>query len=367
MNFASSQFSGSENNSEALKTVVIDAGHGGKDPGCLGKYLKEKDVALNIGLKLGAFIKKEYPSINVIYTRDKDVFVQLDERARIANENNADLFISIHANAAASSAYGAETFVLGLHRSESQQKVAERENSIIHFEENSEEKYADFDMSPDAIIARQIQLSVFLDQSIGFASKIQSQFKEVGRKDRGVKQAGFLVLYKTTMPSVLIEAGFLTNPAEENYLRDTINQIKLANSVFKAFQEYKFELEGVQSLVVDGQGFSEAVKEHEERLGTDGEVRTFEDQKPSGLVFKVQIETSKTKVKVTDSRFKGLSVSEYKQDGLYKYTSGLFGDDLESAKIHRENLINQGFENAFIVAFYNDKRISITEAMKMIN
>ena len=193
--------------SSGIKTVVIDPGHGGKDPGCHGKHAKEKEVCLSVGLKLGAYIEQKYPHIKVVYTRKKDIFVELDQRAQIANKNNADLFICIHANAASPSANGAETYVLGLHRTESQQKVAERENSIIHFEDDPS-KYKDFDMSPDAIIARQLQLAVFLDQSINFASKVQRQFKSIGRYDRGVKQAGFLVLYKTTMPSVLIELGF---------------------------------------------------------------------------------------------------------------------------------------------------------------
>ena len=214
----------------AIKTVVIDAGHGGKDPGCHGASAQEKHVCLSMALMLGDMIKEKYPNIRVVYTRNKDVFVELNERAKIANRNNADLFICIHANAASSKAYGTETYVLGLHRTESQQKVAERENSIIHLEEDGGAKYDDFDLSPDAIIARQIQLSVFLDQSISFASKLQLEFKSIGRFDRGVKQAGFLVLYKTTMPSVLIETGFLTNPKEEKFLSITETQMQMANS-----------------------------------------------------------------------------------------------------------------------------------------
>lgn len=351
-----------EASTDALKTVVIDAGHGGKDPGCHGKSIKEKDLALSVALKLGAFIQKEYPSVNVIYTRDKDVFIELNERARIANDNNADLFISIHANAASPSAYGSETFVLGLHRTESQQKVAERENSIIHFEEDSEEKYADFDLSPDAIIARQIQLSAFLDQSIDFASKIQNGFKAIGRHDRGVKQAGFLVLYKTTMPSVLIELGFLTNSAEENFYKQELNQVKAANMLFKAFQSYKNEVEGVQKLIVDGDGYNEAVEEIEKEMD-----KTKEVEANKHLIFKVQIATSKVQLLKSDQRFKGVTVFEYKQDNLFKYTSGHFHGDLESAKIHKEKMMELGFEHAFVVAFLNNERISMSEALKMLD
>lgn len=337
-----------------IRTVVIDPGHGGKDPGCHGKHTKEKEVCLTIGLKLGEYINQKYPKIKVIYTRNTDVFIELDERAKIANKNNADLFICIHANSASPAAIGAETYVLGLHRTESQQKVAERENSIIHFEEDSE-KYKDFDLSPDAIIARQLQLSVFLSQSINFASKIQSQFKKIGRSDRGVKQAGFLVLYKTTMPSVLIELGFLTNIEEEKFLKDTVNQKKMANSIFKAFQEYKGEIEGINELVEDG---IEPIKK--KNSNNNYEVKEDKDK----IYFKVQIETSRVPISLKDNRFRGLDVQQYEQDGLYKYTAGYFEEDIEEAKKYCHELKDAGFELAFVVAFENHKRISIDEALK---
>lgn len=350
---------------DLMHTVVIDAGHGGKDPGCIGKYLKEKDVALRISLKLGEFIKEKYPDMNVVYTRDKDVFLALDERAKIANKNNADLFISIHANAASPKAYGTETFVLGLHRTESQQKVAERENSIIHFEENSEEKYADFDLSPDAIIARQIQLSVFLDQSIYFASNIQKEFGGVGRFDRGVKQAGFLVLYKTTMPSVLVEAGFLTNPAEENFLRDTLNQDQLANAIFRAFQQYKNTIEGNKVPIVDA-SYIKNVKAGKPVVASPKVESVAEKSvqlKDSDIIFKIQIDTSRDRLNLTDPRFKGEDVSEYVQDGLFKYTVDAIVNDFEAAKKRREELVQKGFQHAFVVAFRQDERMNISEAI----
>tara|TARA_B100000508_G_scaffold132802_1_gene122061 strand:+ start:15685 stop:16821 length:1137 start_codon:yes stop_codon:yes gene_type:complete len=345
--------------SSGIKTVVIDPGHGGKDPGCHGAVTNEKTVVLKIGLKLGEYIKKKYPHINVIYTRKKDEFIELDRRAEIANENNADLFICIHANAAGSSAHGAESYVLGLHRTESQQKVAERENSIIHFEENSEEKYKDFDLSPDAIIARQLQLSIFLNHSINFASKIQNQFAKLGRYDRGVKQAGFLVLYKTTMPSVLIETGFLTNKKEETFLNESVNQIKMANAIFKAFQEFKSEIEGVNALVEDGEGFKEDVKDEESPFSGN----TEEEGK---VYFKVQIETSRDKLKSSDDRFKGVQVSEYEQSGLFKYTTGLFKEDFSSANNLKKEMREKGFEHAFVVAFKDGKRIPIGDALKLV-
>jgi N-acetylmuramoyl-L-alanine amidase len=340
-----------------IKTVVIDAGHGGKDPGCHGASANEKNVCLSIALKLGELIKKKFPEIKVVYTRDKDVFVELDERANIANKAKADLFICIHANSASPSAYGAETYVLGLHRTESQQHVAERENSTIFLEDDKGEKYKEFDMSPDALIARQIQLAVFLDQSILFAEKLQKEFKSIGRYDRGVRQAGFLVLYKTTMPSVLIETGFLTNPNEEKFLADVDGQTKMANSMFAAFEKYKNELEGV-----DGQttGTTQGT--------TDSQVmpEVNEETNPvDKVVFRVQIETSSTKITSTSSRFKGFQVYEYIQDNLYKYTVGSFVGDYKSANDYKNKMKEEGFVNAFVVAFLNGERINLEKAIKL--
>jgi len=337
-----------------IKTIVIDAGHGGKDPGCHGASSNEKTVCLNIALKLGESIKKKYPGIKVIYTRDKDVFVELDERANIANKSKADLFICIHANAASATAYGAETYVLGLHRTESQQKVAERENSTIYLEEDKGEKYKDFDLSPDAIIARQIQLKVFLDQSISFADKLQKEFTKLGRYNRGVKQAGFLVLYKTTMPSVLIETGFLTNPSEEKFLSDTVGQRKMAASMFSAFEKYKMELEGVDSKTLGNNESAPIISNSvEENLEKDK------------VVFRVQIETSETKVATTSPKFNGLNIFEYKQDNLYKYTAGSFLHDFKAANLYKNELRLQGFQHAFVVAFLNGERINLEKAIKL--
>ena len=338
-----------------IKTRVIDAGHGGKDPGCHGASANEKNVCLSIALKLGDQIKKKYPGIKVIYTRDKDVFVELDERANIANKAKADLFICIHANAASPSAYGAETYVLGLHRTESQQKVAERENSTIFLEDDKGEKYKDFDMSPDAIIARQIQLSVFLDQSILFADKLQKEFTKLNRYNRGVKQAGFLVLYKTTMPSVLIETGFLTNPAEEKFLGDTTGQKKMATSMFSAFESYKNELEGIDVKTINStSGNSEVVSNTIE-----------ENNHKDKVVFRVQIETSETKIASTSAKFKGLKVFEYKQDNLYKYTFGEYEKDFAGANKYKNELREMGYQHAFVVAFLNGERINLEKAIKL--
>jgi N-acetylmuramoyl-L-alanine amidase len=337
-----------------IKTIVIDAGHGGKDPGCHGSSAHEKNVCLAMALELGRKIKEAYPEIKVIFTRDKDVFVELDDRAKIANKANADLFICIHANSASPSAYGTETYVLGLHKTDAQAKIADRENSTIYLEADKGEKYKDFDMSPDAIIARQLQLSVFLDQSIIFADKLQDEFKAIGRYNRGVKQAGFLVLYKTTMPSVLIETGFLTNKDEEKFLADEEGQKKMAGAMFTAFEKYKAGLEGVDYKTRGNQ-------EEEVKDKAPVEKNELNDK----VVFRVQIETSETKIAANSSRFKKHDVFEYQQDKLYKYTVGEFVGDFNAANSYKNELRQKEFPNAFVVAFQNGERISLEKAIKL--
>lgn len=335
-----------------IKTIVIDAGHGGKDPGCHGSSSHEKNVCLAMALELGRKIRESYPEIKVVFTREKDVFVELDDRAKIANKANADLFICIHANAASASAYGTETYVLGLHKTDAQAKIADRENSTIYLEADKGEKYKDFDMSPDAIIARQLQLSVFLDQSILFADKLQGEFKSIGRYDRGVKQAGFLVLYKTTMPSVLIETGFLTNREEEKFLADTEGQKKMAGAMFTAFEKYKAELEGVDFITRSKSEVSD---------NSSVEKKELKDQ----VVFRVQIETSETRIASNSNRFKKHEVFEYQQDKLYKYTVGEFVGDFKAANTYKNELRQKDFPNAFVVAFQNGERISLEKAIKL--
>lgn len=347
-----------EVNFASIKTVVIDAGHGGKDPGCHGASAHEKTVCLSMALMLGNKIKKEFPDIKVVYTRDKDVFVELEERAKIANRNNADLFICIHANAASATAYGTETYVLGLHRTESQEAVATRENATIHMEDDGGKKYADFEMTPDAIIARQIQLSVFLDQSISFADKLQTEFKAIGRFDRGVKQAGFLVLYKTTMPSVLIETGFLTNPNEEKFLADTLHQKEMANAMFTAFKKYKNELEGVEEQVETNETTTNS-----NTVTPTQVINNKTPDKKDVVIFRVQVETASESIALTDKKFKGNAVFEYFHGGLYKYTFGSFESDSKAATDYQNKLREQGYPHAFVVAFLNGERINLQKAV----
>ncbi|HRB38463.1 MAG TPA: N-acetylmuramoyl-L-alanine amidase [Bacteroidia bacterium] len=228
-----------------IKTIVIDPGHGGHDSGCLGASSKEKQIALEVALKLGEMITQKYPDVKVIYTRKTDEFVELHERAAIANRNHAELFICIHCNSGSPAAFGAETYVMGLHKTEDNLNVAKRENAAVLLEKDYKQKYDGFDPnSPEANIVFTLYQNAYLTQSLKFASAVQQQFEVyAGRYNRGVKQAGFLVLYKTAMPSVLIETGFLTNRTEEKYLLTEKGQNAVATSIFRAFMEYKLDME----------------------------------------------------------------------------------------------------------------------------
>ena len=230
-----------------VKKVVIDAGHGGHDPGALGSYSKEKDLALKLALRLGRLIERNMKDVKVIYTRKKDEFVTLHERAQVANKNNADAFISIHCNAMPNkkSTHGTETYTMGLHTSQHNLAVAKKENSVILLEEDYQKNYQGFNpKSPEAHIMLELYQSAYNENSLMLAQNIEHQFKsQIGRNSRGVKQAGFLVLWKTTAPSVLVEAGFMTHPQEEKYLNTSAGQHKIASGIFRAFRDYKMQLE----------------------------------------------------------------------------------------------------------------------------
>lgn len=228
-----------------IKTVVIDAGHGGKDPGCHGKASEEADVALDVALELGRIFNEYMPDVKIIYTRNKDYFVELHERAKMANKINADVFISIHCNAGPPVVAGTETYTMGLHTSDGNLEVAKRENAVVLKEDNYIENYNGFDPNSDeAHILFSLYQNAHIENSLILASKIENQFTErVNRKSRGVKQAGLLVLWKTAMPSVLVELGFLTNSTEEHYLNNKNNQVLMASGIYRAFKEYRSELE----------------------------------------------------------------------------------------------------------------------------
>ena len=240
-----SAFAPSNKKGYRIRTVVIDAGHGGHDTGCLGSSAKEKTVALAISLKLGRMIEDRFPDVKVVYTRKTDVFVELRERADIANRNHADLFICIHCNSGGKAAYGVETYVMGLHKTDDNLNVSKRENASILLEKDYKSKYDGYDPnSPESHIIFNLYQNLYMEKSLVFAAKVQAHAEEYGgRFNRGVKQAGFLVLYKTAMPSVLIETGFLTHKSEEDFLDSDKGQATMATAIFRAFKEYKVDME----------------------------------------------------------------------------------------------------------------------------
>lgn len=232
-----------------VKTVVIDAGHGGKDPGCHGKSHKEAEITLKVALELGKIISRELPEVKVIYTRKVNKFVELHDRATVANKNNADFFISIHCNANPNNAItGTETYTMGMHKTEGNLEVAKRENAVVLQEENYLEKYEGFDPnSPLAHILFMNYQNAFMENSIKFADKAERYMSEkTGMKSRGVRQAGFLVLWKTTMPSALVEIGFLTNSSDEKIIGTADGQKKIAEGIFEGFQAYKEDIENLK-------------------------------------------------------------------------------------------------------------------------
>jgi N-acetylmuramoyl-L-alanine amidase len=232
-----------------INTVVIDAGHGGKDPGTHGKSIKEKELVLKIALKVGAYIQQNLPGVKVIYTRKDDRFIALDERAAIANKQKADVFIAIHANASPSKeVYGTETWVMGLNKSQGNFAVAKRENSVILLDENYKERYEGFDPnSAESLILFELTQSAFQESSLNLASKVEHQFsKRIGRRSLGVKQGPFWVLWATAMPSILVEVGFISNSKEEDFLATESGQDLIASGIYRAFRDYKSEVESIK-------------------------------------------------------------------------------------------------------------------------
>ena len=333
-------------------------------PGALGtgRYrTTEKDIALSVSLLAGKYIKQAFPDVNVVYTREDDRFVELMERSMIANRAKADLFISIHCNSnEKKEPVGAETYVMGLHKTEANMKVAMKENAAILLEEGHELRYDGFNpKDPESMIALSLRQNVHLDHSLLYSALLQRQFKErVGRHDRGVKQAGFLVISYTTMPSVLVELGFMSNPAEEDFLQSAQGQDYLASALFRAFKEYKAQLEGVD---LGGPVQVEAPPKPEPVITSPvPQVVTAE-----GVRFKVQIVTSSKRIEPKARNFNGLEgVEEHRGAGLYKYTVGS-ETTLEAARGVQATCKEKGFDGAFIVAFRNGERIDLQEAVKL--
>ena len=332
-----------------VRKVVIDAGHGGKDPGAIGKNSREKDIALAIALQTGKYISENLPDVEVVYTRKSDVFVELRRRAQIANDSEADLFISIHCNANNSSnPYGTETYVMGLHRSQANLEVAKLENAVLLKEENYEDMYDGFDpnMDEDYITLALFQ-NAYLENSLMLASKVQDQFRERARlKDRGVWQAGFWVLYKTAMPGILIETGFISNPNDERYLNSKDGQAYIASAIYRAFKEYKLAVEDPTNKAKIASG-SKSTGTHKHNI-----------------TYRVQFASS-AKEKSTD-KFKELNdVKAYQHDGVYKYTSGNETSYQEAVKLQNKIRLNRKYRDAFIVAFDGEERIDVNEARKI--
>ena len=360
----SSNFLFSQVNSNKIKTVVIDPGHGGKDSGTMGtKRFKiyEKHVALSVSLKLGKYISESFPEIDVIYTRSSDVFLELNERTEIANNANADLFISIHCDGFTNpKPSGASVFVMGMSKLKANMDVAMRENAAIYLEDNYQQKYEGFDpKSPESYIVFSLMQNTYLNQSLKIAEEVENQFAtRANRKSRGVKQAPFYVISRTNMPSILVECGFLTNPKEEEFLHSDLGQDYIASAIFRAFRTYKENIEIEENnLKNKNQLISDSTN--------NDTIVVKEKKKESTLLYKVQIGTFLKSMSNQD-QFIELKAEEEKINGTYKYYV-LAGNNKKNADKLKDYLREIGFKGAFIVAFLDGKQISTKDALNLQN
>lgn len=370
--------------------LVIDAGHGGKDYGAIGSFTNEKTINLAVAKLFGELVEKKFNDVKVVYTRDKDVFVSLNDRARIANKAEGDLFVSIHVNSVAKNSRnrttvaGAEVYTLGLHRTEDNLAVARRENSVIEYEEDNKENYHNFDPeSPESYIIFELGQSAYMDKSIEFAELSRNQLVSVAnRQDKGVKQAGFWVLWATSMPSVLVELDFICNPQSEQFLASENGQKQLATALFNSFAEYKAISEGKPS---DSLKFFEtpsldseeprssdipdmAVTDEAEKKDGSAVVPTWNSvsnvndktlpvDNNSGTDYRIQILASSTQLPLRSAELKGESgVEHYYDRGMYKYTVGHFSSEREAEKTLKK--IKNKFPQAFIVKFVDGVRVN---------
>lgn len=393
-------------------TVVIDAGHGGHDPGALGKIVQEKALNLEVSLKLGRMIEENYPDVKVFYTRKTDVFLTLQERANFVNKHNADLFICVHTNSAKSTAaVGAETFVLGIDKQQSNLDVAMRENSVMLLEDD-QTAYEGFDpKSVDSYIMFELMQDTYMDQSLQFATLVQKEFSgTLNLSDRGVRQAGFWVLHKSACPSVLVEMGFISNPTEEKYLASQKGKDDIAKAVFTAFETYKSSIDKKNGVTTAAKAEKEVVKADKEVVKAEkktakpeakaepkpeakpvaksepkaeakpavkAEQKTEPKVEPqeetmaeavaevSKPIFRVQIFSTTKQLPAKDPTFKGLTGCKFTRDGkFYKYTYGEVSTYEEAAKIQKE--IQGKFKDCFIVAFLDGKQILVKDARAML-
>ncbi|HPQ09222.1 MAG TPA: N-acetylmuramoyl-L-alanine amidase [Bacteroidia bacterium] len=419
-----------ENNISSIKTIVIDAGHGGKDPGTNGTNFKEKDISLAVALKLEELFKKYLPEVKIIMTRRTDEFVELEERAQIANRAKADLFISIHCNASGKplmikdpktgkmrpkkiknsrgklvnvevpnpEPFGSETYVMGIKNEKGKMTVAMRENAPILLEDNYKQKYQGFDPeSEESYIIMSNYTSAYVLQSAKLAMKIQQEYKtKAGRIDKGVHRQSIWVLWRTSMPSILTEIGYLTNLNEEKFLGSELGQKYIAACIFNAVRKYKAEVEG-KKITFDDEienlpplqnenilaGILPDVKDENNKDTTDttnsnnntnsnsnsnsnsNNNNTDEDKNNQEIVFRVQFKVSDKPLDIKPEK-PLTDIWNYLSGSLIKYTSGKFSTMDEATK-HLNELRNNGYKDAFIVAFKGNDRISIEEAKKLLN
>jgi len=359
---------GQKKEANSNRIVMIDAGHGGKDPGTVVGVAREKNVVLDIALKLGNLIKNNQKNIKVVYTRDGDYFVPLMDRAQMANKINANLFISIHANYCGSpEIYGTETYVLGLHRTEDNLNVAKKENSVILLEEDYTKRYEGFNPNlSESYIMFELLQDAYLDQSVWFASILQSNFKELAqRRDREVRQAGFLVLRETSMPSVLIETGYLSNKKENSFLMTDAGRSEIAHSIYGSLVNYlnKIDIKDNLTIVPEHEATSENIQNQKEKLTkpvveekpvTAKAPKATKVASPNLTTYAFQIGAFIKKIEPGSKYFKGTSpVREIKIDGKYKY----FCFESNSLQTTKENFsaVKTKFANAFLVSIKNNQ------------
>ena len=340
-------------------TLVIDAGHGGHDAGALGTFSKEKNINLNVALAFGRLVENNCPGVNVIYTRKTDVFIPLHQRADIANRNKADLFISIHTNALpkGAKAMGLETYTLGMHRASDNFDVAKRENSVILIEKDYKQHYEGFDpSSSESYIMFEFLQDKNMAQSVELAKMVQKRTcAAAARPNKGVKQAGFLVLRETSMPSCLIELGFISTPSEEQFLNSDEGIANMGRGIYQAFCDYLAKYD--KSFTVP---FNPEVSETKEDNKEQPQPEEVKDEAP---VFKVQILTSNVKLKSGSRQLKGRDDADFYKDGnIYKYTVGASTNYNEIYRL-RKQLLDQ-FPEAFIIAFKGGQRMNVQKAIE---
>lgn len=335
--------------------VVIDAGHGGKDPGGVANGYREKDVALNVSLLLGKLLSNT--EVKVVYTRKTDVFIGLWKRGKIANNAKADLFVSIHCNTVNNSKpYGTETFVLGLHANKQNLEIAKKENAVILLEDDYKERYEGFDPnSEESVLGLTLLQEENLDKSFSLAAEIQQNFSQnLKRKNRGVKQAGFVVLHQTYMPSVLIELGFLSNKNEGKFLDSKMGQQQMAKEIAKAITKYYQQLKA-NTVVSQSVNLDDSISKTylSNETGTEEEV-----------IFKIQIASSKNKLKAKSYNFRGLkNIERVKVGSYYKYYYGITSNyqEVKNALLKAKK---KGYSDAYIAAFKNGEKTSLSKVLK---